>query len=113
MKLTKVFIVFFIFFAGQSFAGSWATNNLTGRINFINTESDVVRVNFTATDIGTSEGCGQSNVVVISGSAKNQDRQFSILMAALLADRPVKIFVNGCYSAWGTSFPQIAAIYLY
>ncbi len=95
-------------------ASGYITENLSGRIAYINAERfDVVRIAISAEDIENPDECGTAGAVTLKGSDSSTNRQYSLLLAAFMANKPVKIHSNGCIPLWGTSFPQVSAVYVH
>lgn len=92
-------------------ASGWLTSNGSGRITWLNAEGGIVRVTITATDLQNPDSCAvTTGTVIMQDDTKNGDRQYAALLSAFIAERPIKIWINGCYSGWGTTFPKLYSV---
>jgi len=89
-------------------ASGWATEN--ARISALQIEGGIVKVSFDATDSKDPDGCKNLNVVILENETTTGERQFSALLAAQMADRPVKIWVSGCVARWNQDWPKVVTI---
>ena len=110
MKIIFLFSLLLTSFC--SLSSGWSTSNGTGRITYVNAESNIVRIRLDATDLKNPDNCGKTDVVMLKGDSKNEERQYALIMAAFMANKPVKVYLNGCEPGWGTTFPRLSAIYV-
>lgn len=112
--MNRIFQVMFplatLFIVASANAGGWASQNAI--IEFINIESNIVRIKFKADDEADPDECGETGYIILSDDTTNGDRQYSALLAAQMAQKPTKLYVNGCFEKWNTSYPKLHAVFL-
>lgn len=96
-----------------SHASGWVTDDGTAIIKFVNSEGSLIRFHYTANETNNPDNCGTVNSVVLLPDNPMFDQHYSLLLSAFMAKKKMKIFTNGCKSAWGTSLPIVSALYVY
>lgn len=106
--MAKYFLLCLLVLSQASIAGGWITKDGTGKITSISSENGVVIVGYTADDGNLDpETCSQPGHAVLVDDTKNGDRQFSILLAAKMSGKPVKMYASECYFGWGRKWSKI------
>ncbi|WP_038002951.1 hypothetical protein [Teredinibacter turnerae] len=112
--MKKLMFLMLIMISINSLASGWITKDLTGKITYVNAERfDLVRIGFTADDRANPDECGSAGAVILKTDSNSAEKQYSLLLAAFMADKPIKLYGSGCISAWGSSFPELSAVYVY
>ena len=109
----KVFL-FLILCAVQSiaYAAGWASGGGTAVITTISIEGGLVKVAYTAADTADPDQCGNQGVFILQDDSKNGDRQYSAILSARMSEKPIRIYVSGCYSGWGQTWPKLWSIFI-
>jgi len=94
-------------------AAGWITNDGTAKIKYINTENSVVRVHFVGNTIENPDECLNASSSILKADNPMFEQHYALILAAFMANKPIKIYANGCYTAWGSNFPVITALYVY
>lgn len=105
LKHALFIVLLFPLFANAS---GWATEN--ARISALQIEGGIVKVSFDATDSKDPDSCKNLNAVILESETTTGERQFSALLAAQMADRPVKIWVSGCVARWNKDWPKVTSV---
>lgn len=106
----RILIIALTFISFGIEANGWLTNNGSARITKISIENDVVRIDYTADDIQDPDGCGNKGVAMIQDETKLGDRQFSVLLAAHMSNKPIRLYGYDCYTGWGQKWPKIGSV---
>ena len=109
MKLKIMFALILLSFNTNSYSSGWLTEDGTARITSINIEIGLVRVQFSSGD-ASDIGCGNLGTGVLQDDGKNGDRQYAALLSAKVAGNPIKLYGDGCVTAWGQNWPKIKAV---
>jgi hypothetical protein len=106
----RYFLVFLlVILSSFSYAGGFLSKNAT--ITNIVTENGITTVRFTASDLKDPMGCEQLGVALLIDDTKNGDRQFSILLSAKMANKPIAIYTTQeCFSGWNRKWPKIWSV---
>lgn len=107
-----IFVAVFCAFIQTALGDGWATNNSSARITTINVESGVVRVWYSATDTRNPDSCANTGVFILADDTKNGDRQYAALLSAHAANKGINLWVSGCWSGWGSSWPRLASLFV-
>jgi hypothetical protein len=108
-------IIIIIGFCLMSFgvqANGWLTKNSSARITSINIENDIVKIAYTATDIGNPDGCGNEGFAMLQDETKQGDRKYAALLAAHMSNKPIKLYAYGCYTGWGQTWQKIGSVFI-
>lgn len=65
--------------------------------------------------VGTAlnpDACGSYEKALLPDTHPNFNHVYSLLMSAQLTGKPVRVFVTGCYSGWGSTYPQVETVHL-
>lgn len=112
--MNRYFVIsIFIFLLTNSFgamAAGWVSRNAT--IEWINVESDFVRIKFEAADAADPDECGILNEIILFDETIKGERQYSALIAAHMAGKPLRLYVSGCIDRSNKSYPRLWAVYL-
>lgn len=108
--LRFIFLTAILSVSASSNAGGQATQN--GTIEFLKIESNLVTIKIQAEDQADPDDCGTVGSVMLSDDTTNGDRQYSALIAAQMAQKPIKLYVSGCIEKSGISYPKLWAVFL-
>jgi hypothetical protein len=111
IKMRFILGVLLILIMNYSFASGWATKDNSGKIASVNVEGGLVKVFYTANDLSDPDGCGNKDTFILKDDTKNGDRQYSAILASHMSQRPIKVYVSGCYTGWNQTWPKIHAIF--
>ena len=110
MRLIMFF--FLVTVSTKSFSSGWLISEGWAKISTINVESGLVRITYTAEASLDPDACGVKGVAFIQDDTTNGDRQFSILLAAKMAQKDIRLYGNGCISGWGKQWPKVHAVFV-
>ena len=113
MKYKLVFAIVFSVWSMNANAGGWITDDGTAVIQFVNTENSIVRIHYTSETSKNPDGCQNTTSLILKSDNPMFDQHYSLLLSAFMANKKIKVYGNGCYSAWGSTYPVISAIYAY
>jgi hypothetical protein len=110
MKRMSLIILFM--FHSYGFAAGWATNNGTAKITSVSIETGFVKVLYSATDSSNPDTCDNDGLFILKDDTKNGDRQYAAILAAQASQRPVRIYVVGCFNVWNQTWPKLHAFFI-
>jgi len=56
--------------------------------------------------------CSSSGTIILEKSHPSFREIYSLLMAAQIAKRKVRIYTTGCFSAWSSDYPAVTTMHL-
>jgi hypothetical protein len=107
-KLPALILVGLLLSSGFASAGDWSGRGYIDHI-YINYGWVMVRV---PQMTGNPDGCGSTHYYALMPSDPNYTVMHGALLAAQLAGREVKFWVNGCAGQFG-KFPHIESVIVY
>ncbi len=113
MKFLLLLLLFTVALSNALLANGWLTSDGSATITRLQAEGGLFVVDFAAQDKSNPDNCAQSNVAIVDDQTVNGDRLVSLLMAAHMAEKNIKLYATGCVSAWGSTYPKIHAVLVY
>jgi len=102
----KILFTLALLISTCAFSAGRLTKN--GSLTELSAEDVVVTVRYTANDILDPMSCGNNGVAILDGDDKNTDRQFSILLAAKMSGKSIKMYTHEeCFIGWGQKWSKI------
>jgi len=105
--------VFFIIFSISSQAAGFLTPDNNATISWVNVEQSRVRFGVKHIERLNPDTCSHNDSVILTLDNEYHKAQYAVLLAAYAAGKKVRLYVSGCLSGWGNTYPKLLAVYTY